>query len=54
MTKDEAIQWVQDRDDYSMVTDEELAAAFAALYGREPDTQDIEEGMWSHCCAAVD
>ena len=25
----------------------------AALYKRQPDDEDYREGLWSHCCAAV-
>lgn len=55
MTKREAIEYVRScgesdgPDSY-----EEAAALFAALYGREPDADDGDQGqIWSLCCAAV-
>lgn len=33
--------------------EQELVEMFRAVYGREPDSQDYEEGIWSHICAGV-
>ena len=54
MTKREAIEWVRSHDDSDSLDDAELSAAFAAIYGREPDRDDQAEGLWSHCCAAAE
>ena len=53
MTQSEAKQWVREHDDQDQLDDDELEAAFAALYGCPSDETDREEGLWSHCCAAV-
>jgi hypothetical protein len=53
MTKQEAIQFVRDHSDQDNLADDDLAPVYTALYGREPDDQDREEGLWSHCCAAA-
>ena len=55
MTKAEAIEWVETRDeqDHESIDDDDLEAAYAALYGRPAEDQDREEGLWSHCCAAA-
>lgn len=52
MTKNEAKRYVRDHDDYDH-DDDEIDEVFAALYGREPDERDREDGVWSLCCAAV-
>ena len=52
MTKQQAFDFVRDHSDNDSLDDDDLAEVFAALYGREPDAQDREEGLWSHCCAA--
>jgi len=54
MTRHEAIQWVRSHGDMDDPTDGDLDVVFRALYGREPDETDREEGLWSHCCAAVE
>jgi hypothetical protein len=53
MSELEAREWVRSHDDSDSSDDDQLPEVFVALYGREPDEQDIEEGLWSHCCAAV-
>ena len=53
MTKAEAIEWVYGQDESGECDHDDLRAAFAALYGREPTEDDEQEGLWSHCCAAT-
>ena len=53
MTKSEAELWVFNHDDNDNLDDGELEAAFAAIFEREPDDYDREQGLWSHLCAAV-
>jgi len=53
MTKRDARAWVREHNDNDVLDQDELEAAYTALYGCEPDDQDREEGLWSHCCAAV-
>lgn len=53
MTRNEAVEWVATRSTEDEIDDEELREAFRALYGRWPDQQDEEEGLYSHCCAAA-
>jgi len=53
MTKSEATAWVRDHEDDSEMYAEDLAAAFAAIYGRAPNAQDREDGPWSLCCVAT-
>jgi hypothetical protein len=53
MTKREAEQWVRDHDDDDDLDDGELSEVFAALYGRKPDRQDYDDGLWSLVCAGV-
>jgi hypothetical protein len=52
-----AIEWVYDQDDSDDHHDDPdwdaaLRRAFRALYGREPDDDDKQAGLWSLCCAA--
>jgi hypothetical protein len=54
MTKNEAIAWVRCHDDDDTLDDDELEEAYEALYGCPSDDQDRIEGLWSHCCAAVE
>ena len=53
MTKTKAIHYVYAHDDDSEFDLTELTECFTALYERQPDAQDVAEGLWSHCCAAV-
>ena len=53
MNKTEAIQWIQNHTDSNTLDQDELEAAYVALYQREPADQDRQEGLWSHCCVAV-
>jgi hypothetical protein len=53
VTKREAIKWVKAHDDDDNLDPQALEEAFLAIYGRPPDDQDREEGLWSHLCAAV-
>jgi hypothetical protein len=46
----EAARWVAESSGTDL-DDGDLAAAFAALYGREPDREDREVGLWSLLCA---
>lgn len=54
MTQAQAIEWVRDHADEDNLNPDELDTVFFALFGREPDKRDREEGLWSHCCAATD
>lgn len=49
MTKEEAIQYIIDHEDDDELDEDEIVECYRALYG-EPDDQDYEEGLWSHCC----
>lgn len=40
-------------EDEGPASDEELIEIFRALYGRKPDAEDEEAGVWNLCCAAV-
>ena len=51
MTKTEAKDWLRAHDDYDVLDDDELEAAFAAIFERTADDQDRTEGLWSHLCA---
>jgi hypothetical protein len=53
MTKIDALEFVRCHADDDSMDQDELRAAFRALYVRAPDAQDEEEGLWSHLCAAV-
>ena len=53
MTKSQATEWVCNNDDDSELDRDELIAAFSALYGREPDRDELQDA-WSHCCSAID
>jgi len=50
MTKSEATAWVHDHEDDSEIDHDDLEQTFAAIYGRAPDAQDREDGLWSLCC----
>lgn len=55
MTISEAIKYVLacDEDD-GPESYEDAAELFAALYGRDPNDDDGDQGqLWSLCCAAV-
>lgn len=52
MTKREAETYVREHTDYT-ADSAELDEVFRALYGGPPNEQDREEGLWSHCCAAI-
>jgi hypothetical protein len=53
MTPAEATEWVKNHSDSDDLCDDELEAAFQAIFARKPDDQDWEQGLWSHLCAAV-
>lgn len=53
MTVKEAKAWVRSHDDDDSLDESELIAAFTAIFGRAPDRQNHDEGLWSHLCAAV-
>jgi hypothetical protein len=54
MTKNEAIEFVRSHSDDEQLDIDDVESAFVALFDREPDDQDRNEGLWSHCCAAAD
>ena len=51
MTKAKAILYVAEHDDDSEFDLAELEECFSALYERQPDAQDVAEGLWLHCCS---
>lgn len=53
MTKQEAIEWVNSHSDEHN-SDDECEDIFTALFERPADARDREEGLWSHCVAAID
>lgn len=53
MNRQEAIEWVKTHSDQDDLDREELESAYKSLYGVAADDTDREEGLWSHCCAAV-
>ena len=50
MTEAEATEWVYSQDESGDINQAELEAAFTALYGRKPDQDDHNNGLWSLCC----
>lgn len=54
MTKEQAVEYVRDHSDNDTLDDDEVREVYAALYGCDPDEQDEDEGLWSHCCAAAE
>jgi hypothetical protein len=52
MTKKEAYEFVQNTFDDDNTDDDELREAFAAIFEREPDSDEIDN-MWSHICSVV-
>lgn len=49
-----AREWVRGHADDDEMDDEELEAAFGAIFGRAPDAHDREQGLWSLLVSAVD
>lgn len=54
MMKSEAMRWIAEHGDDDNLEEEELEAAFRAIYGRQPDAEDREKGLWSVLCADPD
>ena len=54
MTEREATQYVLDHADDDNLPDDEVEEVFRAIFGREPDDQDYEEGLWSHILACAE
>lgn len=52
LTEQDAKDWIDEHNDDDVLDDAELRDAFGALYGRPPDAEDEEVGLWSLCCAA--
>jgi len=52
MTYEDAENFVANTFDDDSPTPEKLHEVFAALYGRSPNAQDEEDGIWSLICAA--
>lgn len=44
--------FVEEHDDDEAIEDAELVEAFRAAYGRDPDSEDRAQGLWSLICAA--
>lgn len=53
MTKDDATEWVYDQDESGDVDEDDLRAAYVALYESIPDEDMTTPDMWSHCCNAT-
>jgi len=54
MMKSEAMRWIAEHGDDDNLEEEELEAAIRAIYGRQPDAEDREKGLWSVLCADPD
>jgi hypothetical protein len=54
VSKQEAIEYVASHNDDDELSLEDLREVFEALYDREPDETDEEQGLWSHCCCELD
>lgn len=48
MTKREANEWVKSHSDDDDLDEDELEAAFEAIFGRPADDEDRQIGLWSH------
>lgn len=46
-TEARAKAWVAAHDDSDELDDDELEAAFRAIFDRDPDDEDREQGLWS-------
>lgn len=53
MSKQQAIEWVKNHSDDDTLNDDELEAAFLAIFERAADDDDREQGLWSHLCASI-
>lgn len=53
MTKEEAQQFVADTFDDDSPEQDEIEAAFEAIYERPADSDDRENGLWSLICCAT-
>ena len=53
MTKQGAYEWILEFQDEETLYLPDLKAAFTALYNRQPDSYDEQQGLWTLCCAAV-
>jgi hypothetical protein len=51
MTKEQAMEYVLQTEDSDNPPESELKEVFFALYEREADSYDREQGLWSLCCA---
>jgi hypothetical protein len=49
----EATAWVLSHSDDDNLDEQQLEAAFAAIFERPATDEDREQGLWSHLCAAV-
>lgn len=54
MTKKEAKQYMAEHNDDDLLNDDDLESVFFALFGRQADDIDRVEGIWSHCCSALE
>jgi hypothetical protein len=54
MTREQAEKWVREHNDGDDLDEDDLEAAFAAIFERAADDEDREQGLWSHLCAAVE
>ena len=52
-TDDEIRDYIESHDENIETPHADLVAMFRAIYDREPDAEDIREGLWSHICCGV-
>ena len=52
-TEDEIREYIESHDDNQETSHDDLVDMFCSIYGREPDQEDIREGLWSHICCGV-
>jgi hypothetical protein len=53
MTKLEAREYVRSHTDDDNLDQDDLEQVFRAIYGRSPDAQDRDDGLWSLCVAGI-
>jgi hypothetical protein len=54
MSIDEVQEYVESHDENIETPHDDLVEMFRTVYDREPDEEDIREGLWSHICAGVE
>ena len=53
MSISEVQEYVESHDENVKTPHDDLVEMFRTVYDREPDEDDIREGLWSHICAGV-